>query len=233
MYDVIMEEVNSVADFHITPPRNLVTANEKGPQYAITIRHKSDGASFSIGWHDEESAPIGPYAIRYHPHAVLKRADIVAEDWQHVLRELRRWLEAIYHEGLPDLWAEDEQARLVRPAISEEYNTPFSGQEVDRITTSFNAALTEITQRQLLTAGQLQELTTFVNEKKHSASTEKRIDWQSTVVDGLIKFGFDKLAGSDAAKQVMDIIATQFHWLSHQIGPIIEKVTLLIRSGGG
>jgi hypothetical protein len=232
LFDIVMEECDTVADFSISPPKRRQNIKKGEPAFSLNIKHLRSDARFGIGWYTEEGATVGPFAVVYQPHSERSHGNFQLREWSLVLHQFRRWLDAIFIAALPDKWAEHERTSLVRPAVSEQYNTPFSAAEVAQIGRSFDSALEAITERQLLTARHLEELTAFVVEQKASASTTKRIDWQSKVVDGLITFGLDKIGNSETAKHVMDIIASNFLWLSHQIGPAISRISGYLTSGG-
>lgn len=232
LFNAITEQRETVDGFSIGKPQKRPDITDGQPQFMIRLKHEPSNGRFVIGWYTEDGAVTGPYAVMYRPHTTREVGSFRLREWPSVLRHVYYWLNAISAEQEPDEWEAYERQRLVRPALSEEFNTPFSSAEVDRIGRSFDTALNEIAQRQLLTAGQLQELAELTAEHIRSASSAKRIDWMTNVVNGLIKFGVERLAGSDAAKHVMNIIGEQFLWLTHQLAPMVEKVTLLLQSGG-
>lgn len=200
------------------------------------LRLKSDSSvhfAFALGYTLEEMQMMrshkpfhGQHSVHFAPGRETPTENYLQIGWMAVLDQFRSWITYVKRElEGPDRWAEASSATKLERVIAEEYDGPFTVEEIRRIQRSFEAAKQEIEIKRLLSAEELTSLTAQMQQQQASASSLGRIEWQKEAVREWVKWAIRTGLESSAAQQVLDIISSQFHWLSEHLITAVKAFT--------
>jgi hypothetical protein len=146
---------------------------------------------------------------------------INAGGWEETMRLVRIWVERIkkIHEE-PDLWAifaeGSEGLALPLPTDSfQDYNTPFTSEEVTQIDVGLDEVLALALSQGDLLREQVEELTAVVAELKEDARRLGRRDWHKLFLGALFDLGLRYVLSGDTIKFVL---AAAGHFFGHLLG---------------
>jgi len=212
----------SPSDFRWVTTRTAATQIGAGGERVEvdTLMHEPTGYMFAFDVNLNRRASPHLYA-GMDPGRNGPRELINAGDWRSIMSLVRTWAERIktIHEE-PDLWAifAEGSAGLALPPPRDsfqDYNTPFTTEEVTQIDVGLDEVLALALSQSELLSEQVEELTAAVAELKEAARRVGRRDWGQIFLGAIFDLGLRYVLSSNTIKLVLPAAA---HFFGHLLG---------------